>query len=102
MDRGVPMANATGKAIITVLHESGDGWHTFTSEQVPGLFLTGREEDLQQLYEAVPNVIAELAKADFGSDVVVSQEGTFSSYMESFTPARIPPLSHYSIKTQAA
>lgn len=102
MDRGAQMATATAKAIITVLHETHEGWHTFTSEQVPGLFLTGREEDLQELYESVPRVIAELAKADFGFEVIVSQEKTFSDYMESFIPARVPPLSHYSIKTQAA
>jgi hypothetical protein len=96
------MPTPPGKAIVTVLHEVDEGWHTFTSEQVPGLFLTGRDEDLEQLYESVPGVIADLAKADFGRDVVVLQERTFSYYVQSLAPASVPPVSHYSIDPQAA
>ena len=95
------MLSTTTDQIITVSHEHSEGWHTFTSEQVPGLFVTGRDEDLQGLYEAVPVVIAELAKVDFGRMVTVTPEHTFSSYMEEIRPTDIPPVRYYSIKSKA-
>jgi hypothetical protein len=96
-----PMA-AVSEAIITVTHEADGGWHTFMSEQVPGLFLTGQDEDLQELYESLPAIIAALTRADFGVDVIVSQQATFTSYLDTLRPTHIPPTSHYSIRPQAA
>ena len=88
--------------VITVTHECEDGWHIFTSAQMPGLFLTGRKEDLQEIYEGVPTVIADLARADFGREVMVSPEKTYSSYLETLPPTHLPPVSHYTIRPQAA
>jgi hypothetical protein len=83
--------------IIEVRHDCEDGWHTFTSQQVPGLFLAGERQDLEELYEEIPQVIAALAKQDFGRDVEVTSVETYSDYA-----ARLPeshlPVKHYTIR----
>jgi hypothetical protein len=53
-NRGSAAGPAGTEAIISVRHKYDDGWHTFTSPQVPGLYLVGKTEDLEGLYAAIP------------------------------------------------
>lgn len=96
------MPSEPKESIVSVIHECADGWHTFTSKQVPGLFLVGQDADLQEVYEAIPNVIAALARADFGQDVSVTPEKSFSSYVDSLPAAHPASERHYSVRPVAA
>jgi hypothetical protein len=86
--------------IIEVRHDCADGWHTFTSDQVPGLFLAGERADLEELYEEIPQVIAALAKCDFGRDVEVTPAQTYSDYAASLPDTHLP-VKHYTIRDLA-
>ena len=87
--------------IIDVLHECEEGWHTFTSPHIPGLYLVGEQPHLQELYDEIPQVISTLAKADFGREVLVSLEKTYSSYLEELPDHYRPDVRHYSIQEAA-
>lgn len=51
------------ESVITVLHQEKSGWHIFTSDQLPGLFLSGRDEDYTELCESLPSTISALIAA---------------------------------------
>ena len=87
--------------IIDVMHECGDGWHTFTSPHLPGLFLTAEQADLPAIYEQIPVAIAALAKADFGKDIVVKLVKSYSDYAAAL-PVTHQPVSHYEVVDLAA
>lgn len=87
--------------IIDVSHECTDGWHTFTSTQVPGLLLMGEQADLEELYDEIPLVIAALAKADFGKDITVTPAQTYTEYAASL-PVTHQAVTHYVIRDMAA
>ena len=50
-------------AILSVIHQHETGWHTYTSPQLPGLFLSGPEEDAAALSEALAATICALIEA---------------------------------------
>ena len=50
-------------AILSVFHQHETGWHTYTSPQLPGLFLTGPEEDALALSDALAPTICALIEA---------------------------------------
>lgn len=88
--------------IIDVQHECENGWHVFTSPHVPGLFLTGQQDDLEELYDEIPHVICALARADFGQDVVVEPVQTYLQYVEGLPDGFKPGVKHFSIQKIAA
>jgi hypothetical protein len=53
---------------MTVHHQEKSGWHIFTSDQLPGLFLTGRDEDYTELCESLPGTISALIMARAGQE----------------------------------
>jgi len=87
--------------IIDVMHECADGWHTFTSPQVPGLFLTAEMAQLEEIYAEIPTAIAALAKADFGKDVKAELVKSYSDYAAGL-PETHQPVTHYEIRDLAA
>lgn len=50
-------------AILSVFHQHETGWHTYTSPQLPGLFLAGPDEDALSLSDALPSTISALIEA---------------------------------------
>lgn len=50
-------------AILSVFHQHETGWHTYTSPQLPGLFLTGPDADAPALCDALPSTIGALIEA---------------------------------------
>jgi len=87
--------------IIEVRHECAEGWHTFTSDQIPGLFLAGEQQDLEELYEEIPILIECLTRHDFGHQVEVTPAQTYLDYAASL-PASHQPVKHYTIRTLPA
>ena len=47
-------------AVLSIVHQYGTGWHTYTSPQMPGLFLAGPDEDAQALLDVLPSTICAL------------------------------------------
>ncbi len=88
--------------IIEVKHEVSNGWHEFTSPQVPGLYIVAEMDDLEAAYEDVPMVIAQLIEADFGLKVVVEREPSYSEYLDGLPEAFKPSIRHYSVEKIAA
>jgi hypothetical protein len=60
--------------IISVAHESKDGWHKFTSPEMPGLYIVAAPDNLEAAYEDIPRAIEELIFADTGRRVTVQLE----------------------------
>jgi hypothetical protein len=61
-------------SVLTVRHEFAHGWHTFTSDDIPGLFVSGHERDYHELRESLP------VEADFRKPFKVRQVPVFSGY----------------------
>jgi hypothetical protein len=55
------------ETVVRVRHEFHEGWHIFTSAEVPGLFLTASEEHYFGLSEALPGTLASMIEAETGS-----------------------------------
>ncbi len=70
-------------AILSVFHLHETGWHTYTSPQLPGLFLTGPDEDALALSNALPSTICALIEAADQRAVSIRQA---ESYRGRLTP----------------
>ena len=89
-------------AIIAVRHRFADGWHEFTSDVVPGLYVVAEEADLAEAYNEIPLVIQALIAADFGKQSQVRQAKSFESY-EASLPAPFRTSSRfYQVEMSAA
>lgn len=65
------------EAVLSVVHRHTAGWHTFTSGQLPGLFLTGPDEQFAELREALASTINALIHADSGINPDISPLPSF-------------------------
>jgi hypothetical protein len=88
--------------IVTVIHDFEDGWHKFTSLELPGFYMIVPQDDLEAAYEDIPRAIEELIFADIGNRVVVRSQKTYSEYLDSLPESHHPTPSHYSIERRAA
>jgi hypothetical protein len=75
---GAPVDGMTG--IIDVDHQCEDGWHEFTSPQVPGLYVVIEAKDLKAAYYDISTVIEALIYADYATPVKVRPQKTFEQY----------------------
>jgi hypothetical protein len=88
--------------IIDVIHECSEGWHKFTSPQVPGFYLVAERDDLERAYEDIPRSIEALIFHDRKERVTVRPEKTYSDYVASLPEAHEPAIRHYSVEKRAA
>lgn len=65
---------------VAVKHEHRDGWHTFTSPQLPGLCVAST--DLQKAYKDVALSIETLILLNCGQAVRAVAEQTFEKFFE--------------------
>ena len=70
-------------AILSVIHQHETGWHTYTSPQLPGLFLTGPEEDARALSDALPSTICALIEAADQRAVSIRQAESYRGRLAS-------------------
>jgi hypothetical protein len=87
---------------ITVLHECEEGWHKFTSLEIPGLYMVVPQDDLKAAYADIPRAIEALIFADTGKRVTVRPQGTYSEYLKSLPESHRPIPSHYSVEFKSA
>lgn len=66
---------------IDVEHACEDGYHEFTSPQVPGFYIVSN--DLEVAYADIPAALAALLEADFGGSFTVKPEIPFDQYVRS-------------------
>lgn len=66
-------------AILSVFHQHETGWHTYTSPQLPGLFLTGPDEDALSLSDALPSTIRALIEAADQRAVLIRRAESYRS-----------------------
>ncbi len=66
-------------AILSVFHQHETGWHTYTSPQLPGLFLTGPDEDALSLSDALPSTICALIEAADQRAVLIRRAESYRS-----------------------
>lgn len=71
--------------ILSVFHQLETGWHTYTSPQLPGLFLAGPDEDARALSDALPSTICALIEAADRRAVSIRR---VESYRSRFTTNR--------------
>ncbi len=88
--------------IVDVRHVCTDGYHKFTSPQVPGLYLIAEQEHLEEVYAEIPQVIAAIINADFKSDVQVTIQKSYAAYENELPPEFKPEFSHYSVVKRVA
>ncbi len=70
-------------AILSVFHQHETGWHTYTSPQLPGLFLTGPDEDARALSDALAATICALIQAADQRAVSIRQAESYRSRLGS-------------------
>jgi hypothetical protein len=88
--------------IVTVLHESEDRWHKFTSLEIPGLYMVVPQRDLKAAYDDLPRAIEALIFADSGKRVSVRPQKTYKEYLDTLPESHQPIPRHYSIERRAA
>ena len=86
------------KRIIEVTHACSEGWHTFTSEHIPGLFLTVHEANLEAAFYDIPKAIEALIFADYKRRVQVRPEITYDEYLVTLPPSHKPTRKYYAIE----
>jgi hypothetical protein len=88
--------------IVTVLHEREDGWHKFTSLEIPGFYMVVRQHDLEAAYKDIPRAIEALIFADSGKRVCVHPQTTYVDYLKTLPDSHHPIPRHYSVERLAA
>ena len=65
---------------ICVRYLARDGWHVFTCEELPGLFVASTDRKLA--FSDLPNAIRMLLKLDFKRDYVISHKLTYDEFVQ--------------------
>jgi len=92
---------STPAPVVDVVHEVVDGWHRFTSPQVPGLYIIVGANDYVAGLNDVPHAIELLIEGDYGRKVAVKQTGTFAAYTDRMPADMRPTIFHYVIEPAA-
>jgi len=92
---------ASSMQIVTVLHRHEDGFHTFTSPEIPGLYMVVTSDDLQGAYRDLPRALEKLIFADSGKRVRVEPAQTYDAYLKSRPDSHLAVTHHYQISKAA-
>ena len=65
---------------IRVRYRERDGWHVFTCEELPGLFVASMDRKLA--FSDLPDAIRMLLKLDFKRDYVISHKLTYGEFVQ--------------------
>ena len=82
-------------AILSVFHQHETGWHTYTSPQLPGLFLTGPDEDALSLSDALPSTIRALIEAADQRAVLIRRAESYRSRAAAGHNAKMADVLHF-------
>lgn len=88
--------------IIDVVYENVEGYHRFTSPQIPGLYVIVEPKDFEAGLDDVPEAIRILIEDKGKNKVAVHRVPTFDSFIKRMPEKRRPHIFHYSVETIAA
>ena len=82
--------------VVDVMYENVEGWHRFTSPQIPGFCVIVEPNQFQTGLDDIPEAIAIIIAGDHGKRVIATRLETYSDY-----PSRdkTPPIYHYMINS---
>lgn len=83
--------------VVDVIYEPVEGYHRFTSPQIPGLCVIVDPEQYKLGVADLPDAIALLLRADFGRQVTVTPLETFSDYDRLIATAERKRVLHFAI-----
>jgi hypothetical protein len=84
-------------SIIDVLYESVDGFHRFTSPQIPGLCVVVEPDQYTLALEDLPTAIALLIEGDFGHKATVNRVETLDDYSPLIPKGNRDKILHFAI-----
>lgn len=88
-------------AILSVFHQHETGWHTYTSPQLPGLFLTGPDEDARALSDALAATICALIEAAEQRAVSIRQAESYRGHLASGHNVAARDVLHFLVTSAA-
>ena len=65
---------------IRVRYRERDGWHVFTCEELPGLFVASKDQKLA--FSDLPDAIRMLLKLDFKREYAISHKLTYEEFVQ--------------------
>jgi hypothetical protein len=105
MGRMVPGRKSTGRnrvigrdltmPVVDVMYENVEGWHRFTSPQIPGFCVIVEPDQFQTGLDDVPEAITNIIAGDHGRRVTATRLETYSDYSRE----KPPPIYHYMINS---
>src|SRR5262249_32007837 len=94
---GILRAESAMPSVINVIHEAVEGYHRFTSPQIPGLCVLVEPDQYDLGVADLPDAIALLMQADFGRRPTVTPLETLSDYSRFIPAAEKHQVLHFSI-----
>jgi hypothetical protein len=85
--------------VVAVVYENVEGYHRFTSPQVPGLFVIVEPADYKVGLDDVPAALGMLIESDTGGKVSVRQIETFSEYTDRMPDDAKPTIFHFVVES---
>ena len=82
-------------AVLSIIHQYRTGWHTYTSPQMPGLFLTGPDEDAQALLDALPSTICALIHAAEQRSASIHRTQSYRGSTDQVRNADVKEIMHF-------
>ncbi len=82
-------------AILSVFHQHETGWHTYTSPQLPGLFLTGPDEDAMALSDVLASTICALIQAAEQRAVSIRRAESYRGHIASGHNIAVRDVLHF-------
>jgi hypothetical protein len=90
--------NGVTMPVVSVHYENIEGWHRFTSPQIPGFCVIVEPDQFEIGLEDVPRTIELMIFGDFGKRVKATPLQTYSGYSV-VAPTRMPKIYHYAINS---
>lgn len=81
-------------SVVSVFYEDVEGWHRFTSPQMPGFCVIVEPPNYAAAVADIPEAIRVLYERDFKTTITITQLKTFMHH----GPAEKPPVLHFAIE----
>jgi hypothetical protein len=82
--------------VVDVMYENVEGWHRFTSPQIPGFCVIVEPDQFQTGLDDVPDAIATIIAGDHGKRITATPIETYSEYV---SRDKSPQIYHYMINS---
>jgi hypothetical protein len=90
--------NGVAMPVVSVCYENIEGWHRFTSPQIPGFCVIVEPSQFQVGLDDVPRAIELIIASDHGKRVTATPLPTYSDYSTRTSPNK-PEVYHYAVNS---